>query len=878
MSQETPASPTEARIKTKRRISPFWLLPVIAFMIAGWLIWNTYDDRGTTITIDFMSADGIVPGRTPVRYQGVEVGTVEDITLSKDLNKIEVKASIKGDLKDALRADTQFWLVTPKASLAGVSGLDALVGGNYIGMMPGKGIPQSHFTALDTQPRYRLNNGELMIHLRAPDLGSLNSGSLVYFRKIPVGKVYDYTLNDNKQGVTVDILIDRRFTNLVKKDSRFWNVSGIKADVGLSGAKVQLESLAALVNGAIAFDSPENSESARQNDEFSLYEDLAHSQRGVLVKLDLPDGAGLKAGSTPLMYQGLEVGQLTKLTLNPGGSVSGEMTVDPSVVNLLRTNTRIELRNPKLSLENTSLSSLLTGSTFELVPGEGEPRDQFVVLPADKTLLQEPGVETLTLTAPESYGIDAGQPLILHGIKVGQVLERTLSNQGISFAVAIDPQYRNLMHGDSKFVVNSRMDVKVGIDGVQFLGASASEWLNGGIRILPGTSGAMKSSYPLYANLEKAQENSISDLPTTTLTLTADTLPDVQAGSVVLYRKFEVGEVITVRPKANAFDISLHIKPEYRNLLTTNSVFWAEGGAKVQLNGSGLTVQASPLSRALKGAISFDNLSGASVNARKGGKQILYPSETAARAVGGQITLHAFDAGKLSPGMPIRYLGIDIGQIQSLDLVTERNEVQVKAVLYPEYVDNFARSGTRFSVVTPQISAAGVEHLDTILQPYINVEPGRGGNPRRDFELQEATITDSRYLDGLSIVVEAPEAGSLSIGTPVLFRGIEVGTVTGMQLGSLSDRVMVALRISKRYQHLVRNNSVFWLASGYSLNFGLVGGVVKTGTFNQFIRGGIAFATPPGIPLAPKAQEGKHFLLQETEPKEWRDWGTALPR
>jgi paraquat-inducible protein B len=104
-------------------------------------------------------------------------------------------------------------------------------------------------------------------------------------------------------------------------------------------------------------------------------------------------------------------------------------------------------------------------------------------------------------------------------------------------------------------------------------------------------------------------------------------------------------------------------------------------------------------------------------------------------------------------------------------------------------------------------------------------------------------------------VVEAPEAGSLNIGTPVLFRGIEVGTVTGLTLGSMSDRVMVAMRISKRYQHLVRNNSVFWLASGYSLDFGLIGGVVKTGTFNQFIRGGIAFATPPGTPLAPKAQE-----------------------
>ncbi|WJD48805.1 MULTISPECIES: PqiB family protein [unclassified Enterobacter] len=877
MSQETPASPTEARIKTKRRISPFWLLPVIALMIAGWLVWSSFEDRGNTITIDFVSADGIVAGRTPVRYQGVEVGTVQDIRLSEKLNKIEVRASIKADMKDALRSDTQFWLVTPKASLAGISGLDALVGGNYIGMMPGKGEPQDHFTALDTQPKYRLNNGELMIHLHAADLGSLSSGSLVYFRKIPVGRVYDYAINKDKQGVTIDVLIERRFTNLVKKGSRFWNVSGVKADVGLSGAKVELESLASLVNGAIAFDSPDSSKPAEPDDEFGLYEDLAHSQRGVLIKLDLPGGQGLKENSTPLMYQGLEVGELTKINLNPGGGVTGEMTVDPSVVNLLRDNTRIEMRSPKISLNDTSLSSLLTGNTLELVPGEGEPRDHFVVLPADKTLLQEPGVITTTLTAPESYGIDAGQPVILHGVQVGQVLERNLTAKGVTFAVALDPQYRDLLHGDSKFVVNSRVDVKLGLDGVEFLAASASEWISGGIRILPGNKGEMKSTYPLFANLDKALENSLGDLPTTTLTLSAETLPDVQAGSVVLYRKFEVGEVITVTPRANAFDISLHIKPEYRSLLTSNSVFWAEGGAKVQLNGSGLTVQASPLSRALKGAISFDNLPGAGASTRKGDKRVLFPSETAARAVGGQITLHAFDAGKLSAGMPIKYLGIDIGQVQDLKLITERNEVQAKAVLYPEYVQTFARTGTRFSVITPQISAAGVEHLDTILQPYINVEPGRG-NARRDFELQEATIADSRYLDGLSIVVEVPEAGGLNIGTPVLFRGMEVGTVTGLTLGTLSDRVMVGLRISKRYEHLVRNNSVFWLASGYSLDFGLTGGVVKTGTFNQFIRGGIAFATPPGTPLAPKAQVGKHFLLQDSEPKEWRQWGTALPR
>jgi paraquat-inducible protein B len=419
------------------------------------------------------------------------------------------------------------------------------------------------------------------------------------------------------------------------------------------------------------------------------------------------------------------------------------------------------------------------------------------------------------------------------------------------------------------------VDVKFGLDGVQVLGASAQEWLDGGVRLIPGGKGEPDAQYPLYSNAEKAAEGIVGNNPLPTLTLTATSLPDVQAGSVVLYRKFQVGEIVNVRPKANEFDVEVYISPEYRKLLTSESIFWAEGGAKVQLNGSGLTVQASPLNRALKGAISFDNLQGVTLD--KGAKRVLYASETAARAVGSQITLRTYDASKLSPGMPIRYLGIDIGQLESLKLAPERNEVLAKAVLYPEYVKTFARLGSRFAIVSPEISAAGVNNLDSLLQPYINVEPGHGGS-MRTFELQEASITDSRYLDGLSVILDAAETGSLQIGTPILFRGIEVGTVTGFYLGAMSDRVHVSLRVSKKYQHLVRNNSVFWLASGYNLQFGLTGGVIKSGTFQQFIRGGIAFATPPSIPLAPKATPNKHFLLNAEEPKDWREWGTAIPR
>jgi len=419
------------------------------------------------------------------------------------------------------------------------------------------------------------------------------------------------------------------------------------------------------------------------------------------------------------------------------------------------------------------------------------------------------------------------------------------------------------------------VDVKLGIDGMEVLGASAQEWLDGGVRILPGKQGPASSNYPLYSNLANAQQGILGTDPKATLTLTTSSLPDVQAGSVVLYRKFPVGQIIDIIPRADAFDVEVYIQPAYRKLLTPESIFWAEGGAKVQLNASGLTLQAAPLSRALKGAISFDNLSGASF--AKGSKRQLYSSETAARAVGSQITLRTLDANKLSAGMPLRYLGINVGQLESLQLAPQHNEVLAKAVLYPEYVQTFARAGSRFSVVSPEISAAGVSNLDTLLQPYIKVEPGNGAD-MRVFDLQASTISDPRYQDGLSIVMDAVETGSLQIGTPVLFRGMEVGIVTGFALGKMSDRVNVVLHISKKYQYLVRDNSRFWLASGYNLQFGLTGGVVKSGTFQQFIRGGIAFATPPTIPLAPKAQVNKHFILSDEPPKDWREWGTAIPQ
>ncbi|MGL5800795.1 MAG: intermembrane transport protein PqiB, partial [Plesiomonas sp.] len=205
-----PVEPEMAKVKTKRRVSPFWILPFIAITIALSLVYYTLREQGEQITIHFSSASGIVPNRTPIRFQGLEVGMVRKVTLATDLKGVNVTADIYSQASDTLHQDTQFWLVTPKASLAGISGLDALVSGNYINMLPGSGAYAHSFTALTTPPRYREYNGDLQIHLKTEDLGSLSTGSQVYYRKIPVGHVNDYRIATDNEGVIIDILIEKQ--------------------------------------------------------------------------------------------------------------------------------------------------------------------------------------------------------------------------------------------------------------------------------------------------------------------------------------------------------------------------------------------------------------------------------------------------------------------------------------------------------------------------------------------------------------------------------------------------------------------------------------------------------------------------------------------
>ncbi|SQE32422.1 paraquat-inducible protein B [Mannheimia haemolytica] len=219
--EENTHTVVDAQIRQPRKISPFWLLPIVAFIIGALLFFQILKEQGETITIRFSKGDGITAGKTAIRYQGLQIGQVKRVYFVDNLKEVEVQAEINPEAKSILRKQTKFWLVQPSASLAGVSGLDAIVSGNYITLLPGEGDFVDEFIAEEDPPAITVSDGDLLLRLISDDIGSITVGASVYFRKVPVGNIADYRFTKDQKKIEIDVVINQKYAHLVKKRADF---------------------------------------------------------------------------------------------------------------------------------------------------------------------------------------------------------------------------------------------------------------------------------------------------------------------------------------------------------------------------------------------------------------------------------------------------------------------------------------------------------------------------------------------------------------------------------------------------------------------------------------------------------------------------------
>lgn len=312
-----------AQVVRRRRWLPslIWLLPLVSALVGIGLIVKVLTERGPLITISLSKAEGLEAGKTKVKYKDVDIGTVQAISLSDDLARVLVTVQLQREAQKFTSATTRFWVVRPRMEASGISGLGTLLSGAYIGADPGDAQETAKsFTGLEVPPIVTRDSSGRQYVLHATDIGSLDIGSPVYLRRIKVGQVTAFELDPDGKGVTLRIFVNAPYQAFIGANTRFWHASGFDMQLNSNGLKLRTQSLATVVLGGIAFQSPDDNmgPAAAENTAFVLANDET-------VAMKEPDGPplpvlmyfnqslrGLAPGAT-VDFRGLAIGEVKSI-------------------------------------------------------------------------------------------------------------------------------------------------------------------------------------------------------------------------------------------------------------------------------------------------------------------------------------------------------------------------------------------------------------------------------------------------------------------------------------------------------------------------------------------------------------------------------------
>lgn len=333
-----------AEIGKIKRWSPVWIIPVVTALIGAWILFYHFSHQGPEVTLITTSADGIEAGKTTIKSRSVNVGKVEAVSLSDNLQQVIIKARLDAGMEKMLKGDSVFWVVKPQIGREGISGLGTLLSGAYIELQPGaNGEEKNDYKLLDAPPLASPDAEGIRVVLTSDRAGQLNPGDPVLFRGFQVGSVETSHFDPTLRQLRYQLFIRAPYNRLVTSNVRFWKESGVSFDMSAQGMRVQMGSLTTLFGGGVSFDVPEGWEpgdEAVNSATYQLFDDQRTIQNSLYTKhidyvLFFSDSVrGLQPGA-PVEFRGIRLGTVGQVPYQIPGT-AGQIDSDYRIPVLIR--------------------------------------------------------------------------------------------------------------------------------------------------------------------------------------------------------------------------------------------------------------------------------------------------------------------------------------------------------------------------------------------------------------------------------------------------------------------------------------------------------------------------------------------------------------
>lgn len=880
--------------KEERGISLVWVAPIVAILITAGIIWESYINAGARITIVIENGEGIKDGKTAIMYKGIKIGVVEDIRIMPDdVSMLEITALIDKESSEGItREGNLFWKVAPKVSITEVSGLDTIISGVYIAVMPAANSNeelmsrpyQDHFIALDSPPVDIFDPG-LSLIVSAADKGDVSIGAPVLYKKQAIGIVEDKKLSTDGEGVDLYLRIQSRYADLIHEKSVFSKMDALQVKASLSGLTLKMGSFASFLSGGISVSNTQDSfasPKAKQKQLFSLYESLEESLLAEdEVHLSTKEGPHkLEAGLSKVYYRGVEVGLVSALAYDlTKEETQVRLKLHKEFIVLANEKAYFWLVEPKIGFDHVEgLDTIIRGNYINFTTSDTKAQAKRAFALNDKKPQRE-GVQVL-LHAQSLDNIQEEMGVFYHGLEIGLVSSYAISKDKQSFIIelVVEPQYRKLLNASSLFCHKSGLELKAGLDGVELKTGSLETIVRGGIAIETPNFQAdtrLKKSYKLYgsdAELRKAEYLSKKGIY---LSLVADKLGSLKEGSPLYYKQIRVGEVVSYKWNTQTKNvlIDIFIIDEYANEIHEDTLFYNASGFNASFSLSGLEINMESLETIMSGGISFYTPVSLEAKTARNHEQFpLYGTKDAAMNQYKDVTLYAKDSYGLIAGNTVMYKSVAVGHIESVSLNKEGVALHLK--INSRYA-NLIKEDTLFWSEVFEVSLQGVKNFSAALKgTYIVIEPGNSGNKGEYFHLMPKKPVAHFKEKGLRVVVQAQRLGGIKENTPLYYRQLRIGSVSQYRLSDDATGVDIEVFVEPCYAHLVRANSYFYNASGISVDLSLSGAKIETESLESILTGGIGVLTPDEA--GKQAKDSQLFVLHDEIDKKALKWAPKL--